>query len=665
MSDLFRPFVEPPRPVSFSARTWGRYTRCRRAVLLANRMLLSFHFLLSPMSPAGARRLAVESFSARARERVWRLAFAAAARHGSPLDGRAVSERGKLSPELYSVPASAVPLVASHVDLPACPPATRLVDILPPAVRRLVAEPSAMFLPGGELPPPLPVSVAGHVFGSRAEYVQLLARMRDLRLLAVPAAVRGRADIFCVPKKPPRLRLIENMRRTNRRLAPPVPIVLPTLADLASLESSGPVVFGKTDISSFYTSLRLPDWLLDFTVLPRLSPAEARALGLGSCDVALAMLPMGFSHSVDLAQTGHEAVIEPARAAHGVVVLPRRWPADTPLRTFDRPLLDTHVVSALYVDDGVSASSAIPSVLARHRAFQDHATRLVEAAHLVPNAEKRFVPTVGAEVPVLGALASGSVLRVDDDRFDRLVAVTEALLRRAAVAPVELARLLGTYVWVFLLNRPLLAVFHAAFAFGRLPAPRRRRPLWPAVRMELRAAMGLLPVAFVDLAAPWAASAVATDASTVGFGMCAARVRPQFLRWAAAVLPAVPSPDEVAALRACFPPATWPWRVLFGEPWRFASRAHINRRELMALITAVRRLLSSPTAWGVRQLVLLDNAVVAGLVAKGRSSAPSLQRPARALAGLLLLSGMRLVGRFCPSEHNPADAPSRLYHPSA
>lgn len=662
MIDSLRPFVDPPRPVSLSARTWGRYSRCRRAVLLANRMLSSFVFLLSPTSPAGARRLAVESFSARARERVWRLAFAAAARHGSPLVGRVVDQRGKLSPELYSVPASAVPLVAANVDLPACPPATHLVDILPAAVREQVAAPSAMFLPDGVLPPPLPTAVQGHVFGSRAEYLRLLRRMRDLRLLAVPAAVRGRADIFCVPKQAPRLRLIENMRRTNRRLCPPAPIALPTLADLAALEASGPVVFGKTDISSFYTSLRLPPWLLEFTALPRLSEDEARDLGLGSRDVSLAMLPMGFSHSVDLAQSAHEAVVAPARAAAQAVVVPRRWPASTPLSAFERPVLDSHVVSALYVDDGISVSSAAPDAVARHRAFQDHATRLVEAAHLVPHAGKRFVPTVGAEVPVLGAVASGSVLRVADDRFERLTAVTEALLRRPAVAPVDVARVLGTFVWVFLLNRPLLAVFHAAFAFSRLPSPRRRRPLWVAVRRELAAAVGLLPVAFVDLAARWSPVAVATDASPVGFGMCAARVPPSFSRWASAVLPAVPSAEEVPALRACYPPAAWPWRVCFGESWRFPSRAHINRRELMALITAVRRLLSSPDGWNVRQLVLLDNAVVAGLVAKGRSSAPSLRRPARALAGLLLLSGMRLVGRFCPSEHNPADGPSRLRH---
>ena len=57
--------------------------------------------------------------------------------------------------------------------------------------------------------------------------------------------------------------------------------------------------------------------------------------------------------------------------------------------------------------------------------------------------------------------------------------------------------------------------------------------------------------------------------------------------------------------------------------------------------------------------MLLDSRVVIGAVAKGRSSSTRLNRVIKQIAALCFVGGLVLHLVFIPTEHNPADHPSR------
>ena len=106
----------------------------------------------------------------------------------------------------------------------------------------------------------------------------------------------------------------------------------------------------------------------------------------------------------------------------------------------------------------------------------------------------------------------------------------------------------------------------------------------------------------------------------------------------------------------------------FGEvckcvQWRRTFQYHrkgepINRGELRAVRTAVRRLLRSGQ-FHVRQMIGIDSSVVEGVLAKGRSSSRELNLLLRSLAADMLIADIHLRILPLASKHNPGDDPSR------
>ena len=82
----------------------------------------------------------------------------------------------------------------------------------------------------------------------------------------------------------------------------------------------------------------------------------------------------------------------------------------------------------------------------------------------------------------------------------------------------------------------------------------------------------------------------------------------------------------------------------------------INRGELQAVRTVVRRLLRSGT-FGVRQIIGIDSQVVEGILAKGRSSSRELNLLLRGLAADMPVADIQLGILGLASKHNPADEP--------
>ena len=83
--------------------------------------------------------------------------------------------------------------------------------------------------------------------------------------------------------------------------------------------------------------------------------------------------------------------------------------------------------------------------------------------------------------------------------------------------------------------------------------------------------------------------------------------------------------------------------------------------ELEAAVLHVMRRMRDSKAIGCRFVHLTGSQVVAGVVAKGRSSSRKLNVVVRRLGGLLLGCHGGMVVAWCKTAENPADGPSRRW----
>ena len=239
------------------------------------------------------------------------------------------------------------------------------------------------------------------------------------------------------------------------------------------------------------------------------------------------------------------------------------------------------------------------------------------------------------------------------------------------MSPVELSALLGHLTWFALLARPVLSCFHDVYKHSQANSS-DRCVLSGAATAELSLYLGLLPLLEGDLWRPWQDCIVATDASEAfGFGVSVAQAPSDLTRRIAHQCAA---PSVFVRLDSHGDAADSPERVRWGNPYtvplsrgcfttmvssraRFAS--HSGSLEASGVSLGLRWLLRSASRHSKRTLLLVDARAVLGAVAKGRSSAPTIRRELMRIAGLLLAGDLHLHLAYIPSEHNPADAPSR------
>jgi len=147
------------------------------------------------------------------------------------------------------------------------------------------------------------------VAGSRPEYIALVRRMVDLKMLEFTSAPRAVNGVFAVGKDEDNDRIIIDAQPANRLFvdSPHVALTNPSHLMQLQLPSLARMSSGKSDLSNYYHHLSLPAWMRPFFALPPLSPSELRELGLPP-DTQFPMcttMPMGFSHAVFLAQSAH------------------------------------------------------------------------------------------------------------------------------------------------------------------------------------------------------------------------------------------------------------------------------------------------------------------------------------------------------------------------
>lgn len=680
----------PYRPLSHSRRVRQRTAHAARTTMLANSCARSLNSMFSSFSSQFQARISSPQFQneqqlptaaqSRVQAHLHRCANRFASRLGDelPVSGMCDSISSNNFNHLIdtlryaadfqyaSFPSypSAVPLVAGRVALPDSAGSVQLTNMLPEALVRDCLSPDKLLksqqnIDYSRLPP-------ATRYCSDGEYEQLISRMKAAGMLSFttnPKVVNG---VFGTPKDGDAIRLIIDARAANQVFIDPPKVKLPTPDLTASLQvpKNMPLFVAKVDLDNFYHRLRLPEWLQPYFALP---PLPARSVGLESQfgDFTLvypccATLPMGWSHSVFLAQAAHEHFLD----THTTLSRRSRIQADNPDALKVRIDGTRHQV---YIDDLLLFSLSEMHL----SAAQNEYVLAAQKFGLVVKMSKIVRPT-SDPVECLGLEVNGTdhTVGLSPSKLLQLCNDTRALVVRGFCTGLELSQLVGRWTWASLACRPVLSVMNSVYRFIQC-AGNRMFTIWNSVKTELRCLEGLMPILFTSLDLPFFDKIVACDASSTGLGVVSSPQVFRNLQEAATVVAPVNQPtpetssDESSATISTGLQANinvlsrLRWSTIVSSRWRRPE--HINVLELRALTTALRWVVSFPSSFCSRPVFVCDSQVCVYAVAKGRSSSPPLLRRLRCFNAFLLAFGCRPLVKWIPTHVNPADEPSRRF----
>lgn len=543
---------------------------------------------------------------------------------------------------------------ASDVALPAEAATADMLSLLPPDLAALYSSEAALVAGGVDLPGGLAARARFH--GAPEQYPVLIRRMHAAGMVGFTVTPRAVNSLFAVPKSDGALRLIVNAKPANEVFVDPAHVELPGPDLLAALRPlPGRDVFvAKCDVDSCFHRMRMPAFLSPFFALPAVRADSVRDLlpaslaGESLVHPMCLTLPMGWAHSVVVAQAIGEQVCELARLAA----------ADRITRTNDTLLSRTR--HALYIDDAMFFGHDAADVARAQARFEAAAA----SVGLPTNPAKSVAPSRDG-VTCIGVLVDGRerTVGVAPDKLELLVGDTRAVLRGRTCTGRRMAELLGSWTWAMLPVRATLSVFEAAYRFARV-ARDREYAIWSGVRAELLAAIALAPLMFARIDAHDFGFAIASDASSSGLGVVVAPSPSggglcALARRSAAAGPAVSRPCPRCQHTDATPRVgDVQWTTVASARWR-RSGEHINELELRAAHVAVRWAARRDGWAGSRAQLLVDSSVVVGALRKGRSSSHKLLVRLRQVFAITLAHGVQLSPLWVQSAENPADRPSR------
>jgi hypothetical protein len=469
--------------------------------------------------------------------------------------------------------------------------------------------------------------------------------------------------------------------------SPPVSLPTPDLIAQMNVPRGTTLYAAKIDLDNFYHRLRLPEVWWKWFALPAVRVSDLGIdIGGGYAADSLVYpccktLPMGWSHSVFLAQAIHEHLIDTR-----VPLLKRADRIIRHAKDGDATIVQLKHGTRGHVYEAVTlCTSTLPSPVGdfdinrmRHSIYIDdlnlyHTDPIamsmamddyiaVMASVNLPAKPSKVVRPSADGVECLGVWVDGRAAEVGVavPKLQVLRASTARLLDIGRCSGRELAHIIGRWNWAMLVRRPAMAVFSAVYRYIEC-AHDDRFTLWPSVRRELWTVIRLAPLLFASINADWAPIIIASDASEIASGVVFVDVDDTVVADIAAIQmhpgDAVPLPLStfVAGAR---------WKTAISHPWR--DQEHINALEVRSALAAVRWSLTRPSvlvpsSHDHRKLLLLcDSSATVGASNKGRSSAHRLLRPLRAMSAILLAAGIYVVMKWIPSALNPADAPSRM-----
>ena len=586
---------------------------------------------------------------------------------------------------------------SDKVSLPATAGTADLLSVLPPHLAAIYSQPHLLLRP-----PAVPLVRRRAFLCAPSEYVLLLQRMKERGMISFtdrPLAVNG---LFGVDKdNGASIRLIIDARPVNSMFIDSPPVSLPTPDIIASLDvPHGTKLYAaKVDLDNFYHRIRLPPQWWPFFCLPAVRAGDIDAFGYDADAMVYpccTTLPMGFNHSVFLAQAAHEHLIDTR------VPLLRRE-ARLVRVPFDVSTADTITLSSSHakhmgnhsipnpatgkVGDVVPlCTSVLPSPTGdfavnrmRHSVYiddlniyhhdpiimnaaMDQYLAAMDAANLPAKSSKVVRPTADG-LECLGIWVDGNACEVglSVPKLQVLRASTMRLLDIGECTGRELSHIIGRYTWAMLIRRPAMAVFSAVYRFIEC-AHDTRFTIWPSVRRELWAAAHIAPLLYASIRCDWAPVVIASDASEQAAGVVYSNTDHDRVK-ALSSLPSTPGTATHPVLQSFVTAADW--RIAISHPWY--DEEHINALEVRASLAAVKWAMKRPDVLlsssleHRKVLLLVDSSATHGAITKGRSSSHRLLRPLRTMSSLLLAAGIYLCTRWVPSALNPADRPSRMW----
>ena len=565
-----------------------------------------------------------------------------------------------------------------RISLPALAGQVDLLANLSADLQAVYAAPNNTVL---RFPPPAPSSlpkactlVRRGVYG---KFIAKLLRCGVVEPIDDPACENG---VFLVDKSDGTFRLIADMRPGACFFNDPPELDLPTVDRIAELSPPAEALswtllleVGKRDLRDFFYRWRAPKWMWRFMALKRvkvseldLSPAELSQWNLdpdGYFYPAFCVMAMGHPHSPALTQNAHENIVYSRTSL-------RREDALT--RFTDRRL--DRLRHLICLDDviclGLQRANLVQPALDEYERVVEQAGLRVKHSKSV-NATSEPVECLGADVDGATGLVS-----MTPRRFLKLAAATMLILNRGYASGDEISALVGGWAWAMLLFRPALSVFRVVYKFAGCARKRRYR-LWNSVREELSAAVALAPLYLSDLRTHCHSRALASDASELGYGVCAAPIQRtsavdirhssnlQYFAFRHSQRLHESNPNLAQELELPRSVRHFVqhshWTTLFNHAWERPE--HINPLECRAVLAAVRWASSVPSAVRSHLTLFTDSRVVMFAVNKGRSSARLLYHRVKLISAYLLAFGIRLRLVWIPSDMNPADAPSRAFPP--
>ena len=266
----------------------------------------------------------------------------------------------------------------------------------------------------------------------------------------------------------------------------------------------------KVDSSNYFYQFRLPSAYLPFFALPSVRAGD---IGFGQdygddtmIYPCLNRLPMGWSHSVAIAQDAHTHMV------HSSGLLSTR----DEIKVGNDMNLD-RTRHCIYIDDLVLISTDQHHIADLQRRY----IALAQHRGFPINHDKTVWPTE-RPTDVLGVQLDGlnGTYGLSRQKLSRLITETRAIVRRGWASGDEMEVLIGSWTWAMLTKRATLAVFSAVYRFIRT-AQYRVFSVWPSVAFELNAVIGLAPLLTADLNAGFFDRVLASDASMEGLGVVA------------------------------------------------------------------------------------------------------------------------------------------------
>lgn len=581
-----------------------------------------------------------------------------------PADARPETESCYGEASLRRAAAQAEPLDPDRVDLPAKPPVEAL-PLLPPDVAALVKSPRLVPLKGV-------VGAASVVRVYPGQYLPFLRRLFDARLINVhyreelsifPRYVEN--DLFAIPKSKDKAgvgpqRFIMYARPGNSHLLPPENPDLPDrqVWEELILDPLENWTFGGTDLTYFFSSLVVMRWLEGLQGLPGVDVSPANPLGgkTGQVWITLRVASRGGKWSIFLAQHGHRHMWRRARergAHYGVGVT-----EEIGLRGNRR---------AVRIQPGVVALSV----------YSDHGGQLglsrdvrhVQAQFIYQVREAdlglsyvKWILATRLEALRLGweiSLLTG-VVRPPPAQLQALIADTRAVLRTGRRTSHEMRSIVGRWTAVLLLRRPLIAAFHYVF-------DAQDGPLRPREAEEFRMVVDLAPCIQRNLYKAFDDVLVCFDASLSGGAVVYAFVSASTAEsYSTLNVRNMYDKDDVPCAERQ-QKLLWErgfgelsWTTAFTKDFRAVDQK-INTLE-GDMACASLEWLSRIARFNAKRLVLLgDNLAVLCALSKGRSSSLGLRGCCRRAAAYEVSLYCHAYWTWVPTDHNPADAASRIY----